>query len=199
MKLENKVLIDKCSYLKCKEFILVAISNLDWNNDITPWFAPKLNEKDVDYLGKADDYIKLLTNKIAPQTEKYVENNLKIKIEYFAIAGYSLRGLFAIYSAYKTDIFTKIASASGSFWFPKFIDFVKTTNISSNVRKIYFSFGNKESKARNQVLATVEINTIELEKIYNNKGIETIYEVNEGNHFKDATLRMAKGIKWILE
>ena len=196
---EGQDVFDKCSYLKCKEFILVAISNLDWNNDMTPWFAPKLNEKDVDYLGKADDYIKLLINKIVPQIEKYVENNLKIKIEYFAIAGYSLGGLFAIYSAYKTDIFTKIASASGSFWFPKFIDFVKTTNISSNVRKIYFSLGNKESKARNQVLATVEINTIELEKIYNNKGIETIYEVNEGNHFKDATLRMAKGIKWILE
>ena len=196
---EGQDVFDKCSYLKCKEFILVAISNLDWNNDMTPWFAPKLNEKDVDYLGKADDYIKLLINKIVPQIEKYVENNLKIKIEYFAIAGYSLGGLFAIYSAYKTDIFTKIASASGSFWFPKFIDFVKTTNISSNVRKIYFSLGNKESKARNQVLATVEMNTIELEKIYNNKRIETIYEVNEGNHFKDATLRMAKGIKWILE
>lgn len=43
------------------------------------------------------------------------------------------------------------------------------------------------------------MNTIELEKIYNNKRIETIYEVNEGNHFKDATLRMAKEIKWILE
>ena len=196
---EGQSVFDKCTYLKCKEFILVAISNLDWNNDMTPWFAPKLNERDVDCLGKADDYIKLLTNKIIPQVEEYIEKDLKIRIEYLSIAGYSLGGLFAIYSLYKTDIFTRIASASGSFWFPKFVDFVKTNNISSNVRKIYFSLGNKESKARNQLLATVETNTIELEKIYNNKGVKTIYEVNEGNHFKDATLRMAKGIKWILE
>ena len=64
---------------------------------------------------------------------------------------------------------------------------------------MYFSLGNKESKVKNQVLATVEKNTIDLEKIYKNKGIQTIYEVNEGNHFQDAVLRMARGIKWILE
>ena len=115
---EGKDVWDKCTYLKCKEFILVAISNLDWNNDMTPWFAPKLNKNDVDCLGKADDYIKLLINKIIPQVEEYIDNKLKIKAEYYAIAGYSLGGLFAVYSAYKTDIFTKIASASGSFWFP---------------------------------------------------------------------------------
>ena len=196
---EGKDVWDKCTYLKCKEFILVAISNLDWNNDMTPWFAPKLNKNDVDCLGKADDYIKLLINKIIPQVEEYIDNKLKIKAEYYAIAGYSLGGLFAVYSAYKTDIFTKIASASGSFWFPKFVDFAEANNISSKVNKIYFSLGNKESKVKNQTLATVQENTIKLEKIYSSKGIRTIYEENEGNHFKDATLRMAKGIKWILK
>ena len=196
---EGQDVFNKCVNLKCNEFILIAISNLDWSNDMSPWFAPKLNSKDVDCLGKADDYIKLLIDKIIPQAEEYVKNNLEIKIKYFAIAGYSLAGLFAVYSAYKTDMFTKIASASGSFWFPKFVDFVKENEISSNITKIYFSLGNKESKVRNQVLSTVEENTINLEKIYKSKGIRTIYEENEGNHFKDATLRMAKGIKWILE
>ena len=33
----------------------------------------------------------------------------------------------------------------------------------------------------------------------NGKKIQTIYEENEGNHFTDATLRMAKGIKWIID
>ena len=40
---------------------------------------------------------------------------------------------------------------------------------------------------------------IEIEEIYKNQGIKTIYVENEGNHFKDAPLRLAKGIKWILE
>ena len=195
---EGKGVFDQCTSLKCQDFILVAISNLDWNNDMTPWFAPKLNSKDVDCLGKADEYIKILIDKIIPQVEEYIIEHLKIQIEYFTIAGYSLAGLFAVYSAYKTDIFTKIVSASGSFWFPKFMDFVKENRISSNIKKIYFSLGNKESNTRNQILATVEKNTIELEKIYHHKGIETIYEENDGNHFKDAILRMAKGINWIL-
>lgn len=196
---EGREVFDECKNLKSKEFILIAISNLDWNNDMSPWYAPKLNKRDVDCLGKADDYIELLTNKIIPKAEEYIKKDLNINIEYFAIAGYSLAGLLAIYSTYRTDIFTKIASASGSFWFPKFVDFAKENNISSNINKMYFSLGNKESKVKNQVLATVEKNTIDLEKIYKNKGIQTIYEVNEGNHFQDAVLRMARGIKWILE
>lgn len=196
---EGREVFDECKNLKSKEFILIAISNLDWNNDMSPWYAPKLNKRDVDCLGKADDYIELLTNKIIPKAEEYIKKDLNINIEYFAIAGYSLAGLFAIYSTYRTEIFTKIASASGSFWFPKFVDFAKENNISSNINKMYFSLGNKESKVKNQVLSTVEKNTIDLEKIYKNKGIQTIYEVNEGNHFQDAVLRMARGIKWILE
>lgn len=196
---EGREVFDECKNLKSKEFILIAISNLDWNNDMSLWYAPKLNKRDVDCLGKADDYIELLTNKIIPKAEEYIKKDLNINIEYFAIAGYSLAGLLAIYSTYRTEIFTKIASASGSFWFPKFVDFAKENNISSNINKMYFSLGNKESKVKNQVLATVEKNTIDLEKIYKNKGIQTIYEVNEGNHFQDAVLRMARGIKWILE
>ena len=30
-------------------------------------------------------------------------------------------------------------------------------------------------------------------------GFAFYFEENEGNHFKDGVLRMAKGIKWILE
>ncbi len=196
---EGKEVFEKCIELGCEDFILVSISNLDWNNDMSPWFALKLNEHEEDFLGKADKYIEVLLNKIIPNIEKYLEDDLEISIKYYGIAGYSLAGLFAVYSGYKTEIFRRIASASGSLWFPKFIDFVKENKIFSNVEKIYFSLGNKESKVRNEVMKTVEENTKEIERIYNSQGIKTIYEENQGNHFKDGTLRMAKGIKWILE
>lgn len=196
---EGKEVFERCNKIQTKDFILIAISNLDWDNDMTPWFAPKLNDNDKDCLGKADAYLKTLLEKIIPETKKYIENELNEKISYYAIAGYSLGGLFAIYSAYRTNLFSRIASASGSFWYPNFIEFVNKNKISENIDKIYFSLGNKESKVRNEVLATVEENTKKLEQMYKLQEIKTIYEENDGNHFKDAELRMAKGIKWILQ
>ena len=196
---ERKEIWEKCKDIDCKGFILVAISNLDWNNEMTPWLAKKINKNGEDFLGKADEYMQILLKAIIPEIKKYIEENLKVKIKNYTIAGYSLAGLFAIYASYKTNIFSRIVSASGSLWFPKFINFVKENKISSNVEKIYFSLGNKESKVKNNVLQTVGENTKEIERIYKSQGLKTIYEENEGNHFKDATLRMAKGIKWILE
>ena len=196
---EYKEILKNCKNIDCKEFILVSISNLDWNNEMTPWYSKKINKYGEEFLGKADEYIQVLLDEIILEIKKYIEENLKVKIKNYTIAGYSLAGLFAIYASYKTNIFSKIVSASGSLWFPKFVDFVKENKISSNVEKIYFSLGNKESKVKNQILANVEKNTKEIEEIYKKQGIKTIYEENEGNHFKDASLRMAKGIKWILE
>ena len=40
------------------------------------------------------------------------------KASFIGIAGYSLAGLFALYALYKTDAFTRVASMSGSLWFP---------------------------------------------------------------------------------
>ena len=47
---------------------------------MTPWFAPKLNKRDVDFLGKADDFITKLMDKIIPQIEAYIKNHLKNEI-----------------------------------------------------------------------------------------------------------------------
>ena len=198
-KEEGRVVFEKCEKLHCPNFILVSISNLDWNKEMTPWFAPKLNQHDEDCLGKADEYIEELTTEIIPKVEDYIKKDLRKNITYYAIAGYSLGGLFAVYATYKTDIFKKVVSASGSFWFPNFVEYIKENEMKSKIQSMYFSLGNKESKVRNQVLATVEENTKEIENIYHSQGIKTIYEENEGNHFSEPDLRMAKGIKWILD
>lgn len=195
---EGKAVFEKCEKLHCLHFILVSISNLNWNQEMTPWFATKLNKQDEDFLGKADEYIEEFMEEILPQVKNYIEQDLEKNIAYYSIAGYSLAGLFAVYATYKTDIFKKVASASGSFWFPNFVEYIKENKMKSKIQSMYFSLGNKESKVRNQVLATVEKHTKEIENIYHSQGIETIYEENEGNHFHEADLRMAKGIKWIL-
>ena len=177
-----------------KEYILVTVSNINWNQDMSPWFMEKLYKNDEDYTGKADEYLRLLENKIVPEIKNYVGGNRE-----FILAGYSLAGLFAVYSMYKTNIFSKIISASGSLWYPDFLEFVKETKIINKPKKIYFSLGNKESKTKNEVLSKVEENTKYLAKFYEELGIETIYEENEGNHFQDVYNRIVKAIKWILK
>ena len=49
-----------------------------------------------------------------------------------------------------------------------------------------------------EILKTGEDKTKEIYDYLSNN-INTIYEENQGNHFQDGILRMAKGIKWILE
>ena len=128
-----------------------------------------------------------------------VISNIGGKPAYIALAGYSLAGLFAIFAMYHTDMFSRIASASGSMWYPRFVDYAKTNKLAKMPDKLYLSLGDKEAKTRNQIMAAVENNTRELYDYYNSIGINTVFEMNEGNHFKDAALRIAKAIAWTVE
>lgn len=63
--------------------------------------------------------------------------------------------------------------------------------------RVYFSVGNKESKTLNTYMKTVENNTREIESFYRSQGIETIFELNSGNHFQNIAGRIAAGLNWL--
>lgn len=191
----SEKLWNMCKQIGCGEFALVAISGLNWDDDMTPWYCPALSKKDTPCGGKADEYLTLLTDKIMPAVAELSE----VKPLYNAITGYSLAGLFALYSLYKTDKFSKAACASGSFWYPDFNAYAMQNKFIKTPDCIYFSLGDKESKTANARLRTVQTNTETLEAFYKNKGIKTTFVLNKGNHFQNTDLRMANGIKWILE
>lgn len=190
---------DKSQKLANSDYILATVSNINWNQDMSPWYMKKLFKTENDYTGEADKYIELLINKIIPETVKLIKEELNIKVSKYILAGYSLAGLFAIYSLYKTNLFTSVISCSGSLWYPNFIKFVKENKLQKKPEKIYFSLGNKESKTKNEMMSKVEENTKYLEQFYYKQGIKTIYEENPGNHFQDVSLRIAKAICWILD
>ncbi len=195
---ETKELWEKCIESNISDFILVSISNINWNDDLTPWKCNPIYKGDLGYKGDADNYLKELEELIIPKVKEYVTLKLNKKITYYGIIGYSLAGLFALYTAYKTNTFKRIGSVSGSLWYPDFSDYIKKNKISENVDKIYFSLGNKEKNTKIELLSTVEDKTKEIYE-YVSKNINSIYEENEGNHFNDEILRIFKGIKWILE
>ncbi len=174
---------------------LLVIGGLDWNRDLSPWEAPALSRGDEPFSGGADAYLEALTGEIMPR----VMEEGGLEPGFCCIAGYSLAGLFSLYSLHRTDAFSRAASVSGSLWFQGACEFFRSNDFPRIPDRIYLSLGDKESKARHPVLSTVEDRTREAFSHYQSKGIESVFELNPGNHFRDAAGRMARGIRWILE
>jgi len=175
------------------KFVLCSISNINWNKDMSPWKIDKLFKSEEEYSGEANYYLDILINEIIPKIKSI------IKVSSISLIGYSLSGLFSIYSMYKTNIFKNIGSCSGSLWYPNIIKFINNNELINKPNKLYISLGNKESNTKNKILSCVKDNTLKIVDYYKSKGINVIYEENEGNHFMDVNNRIAKCIKKLFE
>ena len=179
---ESQKVYETAQATGCPPFTLVAISNLDWNQDMAPWDS------------RAGDYLRLLVEEIIPRAEK----ELVGPPAWRGIAGYSLAGLFALYTIYQTDVFSRVGCMSGSLWFPGFKEYIFSHEPKRQPDCVYFSLGDKEAKTRNPVLKTVQENTEEIQTFYQNKGIDTVFQLNPGNHFVQGVERTTAGIEWLL-
>lgn len=175
--------------------ILAVIDQVDWNNELSPWPAPAAFRTEADFEGGADTFLEELTGTIVPAVEK----TLGFVPRFRALAGYSLAGLFAVYALYRTDIFSRAASVSGSLWYDGFVEFMRESRPLQIPERVYYSLGDRERISKNQRLAKVEECTVEAEALMKNLGIKTTLEMNPGSHFADVTERITRGIRWIIE
>lgn len=182
--------IQKGSYT---DFTLVTISGLNWEAELSPWAAGGLFKYSEMFTGGADAYLQFLTQQVIPQVEAGLNGIL-----WRGLAGYSLAGLFTAYALYKTDLFSRAASMSGSLWYPGFKDFALQNTLCKTPQHLYLSLGDKEARTRNQYLKTVQQCTEELAAHYRSLGINTCYELNPGGHYRNIISRSAAGIKWLL-
>lgn len=178
----------------CENFTLAVISSLDWDRDMSPWSAPAISKRDTPCTGGADRYLKLLTGEIIPMVEEELQGGITCR----AIAGYSLAGLFAVYALYCTNAFTRAASMSGSLWFPGFKEYVFSHEMMVCPNRIYFSLGDGEFRSKDPYLQTVQDNTEAIYEFCKNNGIDTVFRLNKGGHFKNVIGRTAEGLRWIL-
>lgn len=177
------------------DIVLVSIEGIDWERDLTPWEAPAAFKGQPDFSGMADEFLRILRDKIMPEAEKELTGSGHDR----AIAGYSLGGLFALYSAMSSKEFTQAASMSGSLWYDGWIGFVESLSQSNKACRFYVSLGDKEERSRNPRMARVGDWTRRTCDILEGKGHEVQFEMNEGNHFFEIPERIAKGIRWISE
>ena len=115
------------------------------------------------------------------------------------IAGYSLAGLFALWSTWQTDAFLRVASASGSLWYEGWLGFARGQEPAAWPERAYLSLGSKEHKTPNRLMRNVRTATEQTRDLLCSHGVECTFELNPGNHFQDPDLRMARGIRWILD
>ena len=165
-----------------KDFCLLAVKVNDWNNDLSPWKAPPVFGN-TPFGDGAPVTLSSLLNETPKDAELY-------------IGGYSLSGLFALWAACNCSVFKGVAAVSPSAWFPGFIGFAKKNTPQTG--SIYLSLGDKEEKTRNPVMATVGTAIRQLHGIFTEKEIPCILEWNEGNHFRQPDVRMARGFAWLL-
>ena len=165
------------------KFRLIAAGIDNWNSELSPWKAPSVFGKEPFGNGAS----KTLSSLLALCSDKN---------KTYYIGGYSLAGLFSLWSAYQTDIFKGIAAVSPSMWFPGIIEYMQDNQIKTDT--VYLSLGDKEEKTRNPIMATVGDRIRIANELLNKRNVNSFLEWNEGNHFKDADLRMAKGFAWLL-
>ena len=183
-----------CRELGYPDFILAAIRPRCWNDDLTPWECPGLFADDAPFAGKATEQLRLLESEIIPR----VEGNTPRKPEQRVLAGYSLAGLYATWATFNSAAFGRIASASGSLWYPDFTGYVQATEFARKPACAYFSLGSKEARTPSRLLRNVAQGTRDVVDLFEARGVPTVFEQNPGNHFKEPALRMAKGIAWAL-
>ena len=169
------------------DFRLVACQVDDWNRDLSPWEAPPVFSKEG-FGGKAEKTLQDLKESVL---SRYGQADRKF------IGGYSLAGLFALWAAYREDSFEGVAAASPSVWFPGFLSMAEKETLKA--KRVYLSLGDKEEKTKNPVMATVGDSIRRLHQIYEDAdGVNSVLEWNEGNHFREPELRMAKGYAWVI-
>ena len=123
--------------------MLLTIDEADWEQSFTPWPAPKVFKKGADFGGGAGTYFARLCAMLPA-----IESSLNLQPEWRGIAGYSLAGLFAAWSAYQSgQPFSRTACVSGSMWYDGWLEFAAHA-MPSPPQYAYFSLGDEEKTAK---------------------------------------------------
>lgn len=175
------------------DYALAAVEAPDWNAALSPWPSPPVFRGGEAFAGGADRTLAQLTEALLPEMDAALGGTGPR-----VLAGYSLAGLFALYGLYRTNYFAGAVSVSGSLWYPGFLEYATKNAPAAAPGAVYLSVGDREARTKNPVMRTVEDHTARLAAHYRALGIETLFELNPGNHFQDAHGRTARGVAWMV-
>ena len=130
-------------------FLFAAIPVESWNDELSPWKSPAVWGKEI-FGGKAAGTLRFLTGQVIPTLKQQFALPGNVRI---ILGGYSLAVLFALWASTQTELFSGVAAASPSVWFPGWMKFEQQHPIQ--VQRIYLSLGDREERTRNATMAAV--------------------------------------------
>ena len=172
-------------------FVMAAFAIGDWEVELTPWHDPAISKRQAvgEHAGETFRYI---TDELIPSLhQEYGELPI-------VLGGYSLGGLFSLWSGSVSDCFTAIAAVSPSVWIAGWQDYARQHPVKTHY--VYLSLGDREEHTRNKAIAQVGNNIRwEHEHLKQTLGPDnTVLEWNTGNHFVDGARRTSKGFAWCI-
>ena len=173
-------------------FVLAAFQVFDWDLDLTPWHDDAINRK-PEVGTKTGDTLRYVTESLLTALEKEYG---KLPV---ILGGYSLGGLFAIWSSSQTDRFAAIAAASPSLWIKDWLDFAQMHPVKAS--KVYLSLGDREEHVKNRAIARVGDSVRgEYELLQAQLGKDNCTLAwNPGGHFQDEDRRLAAAFSWCIK
>lgn len=168
--------------------VLIFVPCADWNRQLSPWYGGSVFPGSEDFAGEAPAFLRYLVEDILPYAEYGITPRRRF------LAGYSLAGLFALWSLYQTDRFHGAASMSGSLWYDGFVSYAETHSFVYPPERIVLSVGGREKNTKNSRVQCVEACTRQLYAAYRAQKIDTRFTLHPGGHFANVPGRIADGI-----
>ena len=193
-----------------------------WEENFSPWCAPRVFAKGPNFGDGAQKTLDTLINQVIP----WAESELTEPPAYRVLVGYSLAGLFSLWAGVSQQVacgcqpgdatgtatgapaapqpvatFQRIGAVSGSFWFPGLLDYVdqQLGGGAVGLTHAYLSLGDREARTPNPQIMHVRENAELLASKLQNAGITSTFELNRGNHFQNVEGRMQKALDWLVK
>ena len=189
-----------------------------WEENFSPWCAPRVFAKGSNFGDGAQKTLDTLINQVIP----WAELELTEPPAYRVLVGYSLAGLFSLWAGVSQQVtcgcqpgtatgapaapqpvatFQRIGAVSGSFWFPGLLDYVdqQLNEGAVGLTHAYLSLGDREARTPNPQIMHVRENAELLANKLENAGITSTFELNRGNHFQNVEGRMQKALDWLVK
>ena len=187
-----------------------------WEENFSPWYAPRVFAKGPNFGDGAQKTLDTLINQVVP----WAESDLTEPPAYRVLVGYSLAGLFSLWAGVSQQVargcqhdataphvdapattFQRVGAVSGSFWFPGLLDYVdqQLSGGAVGLTHAYLSLGDREARTPNPQIMHVRENAELLASKLESARITSTFELNRGNHFQNVEGRMQKALDWLVK